>query len=275
MIAGQKMAASMRLGPVTEPPFDQEHTDELLREATRIVTESSRSGLTLRVFGGAAVALHSPRGAESFRAANRQIADLDFVCASRNRRGLEGFMSDAGYEANATFNAYNGKSRHLYLRREGRHRWQVDVFFDEVRMCHVVDYRDRLDRDQPTVPLAELLLQKLQIVQLNRKDLLDVAVLLADHPLGHDDGDCINRSVFSAVLGDDWGFYRTVTGNLARMGELIRGEQVGFEVPAVVAQRLEEFSELAESSPKSLRWRLRARVGERVRWYEEVEEVVR
>lgn len=275
MIGELKVASLMQVPAATEQPFDPELTEELLIEAARIVTGSSRDGLTLRVMGGAAVALHAAGGTELFRLTGRQIADLDFVCSSRNRRGLQAFMSEAGYEPNATFNAYNGKTRHLYHRREGAHRWQVDVFFDQVRMCHLVDYRDRLDQDRPTVPLAELLLQKLQIVDLNRKDVVDVAALLSEHALADDDADHINRTVLAAILGDDWGFYRTVTGNLARLAELFRRDQLGVSVAGVVPERLDELSRLAEEAPKNRRWRLRARVGERVRWYQVVEEVVR
>jgi len=275
MSAEPKVATRKNMAQPAERPFDQELTKELLDQASRLVTASSDAGLTMRLFGGAAVALHSAGGAETFRAANRQIADLDFVCSSRNRRGLERFMTEAGYEANKTFNAYNGKTRHLYQRREGLHPWQVDVFFDEVRMCHTIDYRERLDLDLPTVPLAELLLQKLQIRDLNRKDVVDLVVLLGDHALADDDADNISRVVLASVLGDDWGFHRTFIGNVARVGELIRGDQVGMPVPAVVLDRLEQLSQLAAGAPKTRRWRLRARIGERVRWYEEVEEVVR
>ena len=159
-------------------------------------------------------------------------------------------------------------------------------------MRHSFVFRDRLNVSRPTLPLAELLLTKLQIVKINRKDLLDALILLASHPLadasdgageGADSGAAINVGRIVGLTSADWGWWRTVTGNLTRLrtyvetelgpNELDTGAPLRFDPGAQLGALADAIEAAPKSTPKSTKWRLRARVGDRVTWYEEPEEV--
>jgi hypothetical protein len=143
-------------------------------------------------------------------------------------------------------------------------------------MCHVIDYAGRLEVDSPTVPLAELLLQKLQIVQTNEKDIQDTIILLAEHDLGKGDKDVINGDYVAKVLANDWGFYYTVTANLVKIKEFLdKYDALSKSQKAVVNQRIDVLRERIEKEPKSFQWKMRAKVGPSVKYYNMVEEVQR
>ena len=93
----------------------------------------------------------------------------------------------------------------------------VDVFYEKLDFCHAIPLEDRLQVDAPTLPLAELLLGKLQIVKITEKDLVDMIALLLEHRLGDGDGDTINAARIAKLCAEDWGLWRTTTMNLEKL----------------------------------------------------------
>jgi hypothetical protein len=140
-------------------------------------------------------------------------------------------------------------------------------------MCHNIDFRQRLDIDPLTVPLADLLLTKLQVVQLNLKDNQDLVTLLADHPLGDGNNETIETARLVSLLGADWGFEHTVRLNLV----VVRDSLATFDLPSgmadQVSERICEIVTALDRGKKSIGWKSRSVVGERVRWYELPEDV--
>jgi hypothetical protein len=177
-----------------------------------------------------------------------------------------------GYLPDQFFNGLHGATRLYYQEPAGR--WSIDIVIDELVMSHKLDLHDRLDRPSPTITLADLLLTKLQVWEINRKDLGDTVCLLADHAVTEDDtdGDGIGLPRLRAVLGKDWGFCHTVERNLRKVGELWSQEPLTAPVHDVATQ-VTALLQAIEAAPKSRAWRLRSRLGERVRWYETPEEV--
>jgi hypothetical protein len=169
------------------------------------------------------------------------------------------------------FNAVNGKERMLFHDLE--HGRQVDVFVGSFRMCHEIPFADRLKPGESTVPLAELLLTKLQIVELNEKDVRDTVLLFHGHEVADHDDDAVNGDRIAELCGADWGLWRTITANLARCRELLPDYPLPESDRKRVSKRLSALLERIEEAPKSRGWRLRAKVGERKRWYDLPEEV--
>ena len=240
-------------------------------EARRIIAEAEGRGLVLRLFGGLAVAVHSPSAGH--RGLERSYLDLDFVSSERRGFRLEPFFAELGYEANRAFNLYNGDRRLLFY--DGAQQRQVDVFLGTFTMCHTIPIADRLAVEGITLPLAELLLTKLQIVEMNEKDTRDVAALLLDHPLGATDAEAVNLPRLEALCGDDWGLWKTVSLSLDKVEQSIAALDLEPPARTTVLDRVGELRRALDGAPKTMRWRLRARVGERVRWYELPEEVRR
>ncbi|MCS7050068.1 MAG: hypothetical protein NZL87_00470 [Thermomicrobium sp.] len=238
-------------------------------EVRRILEAAAEREVTLRVLGGVAVYLHSPSA--THRALQRSYRDADFVGLSAQKRGIEALFVDLGYQADREFNTLHGHQRLFFW--DPNHERQVDVFLDQLRMCHTLDLRQRLALDRETLPLADLLLTKLQIWEANEKDLVDIVALLHDHPLGYGDEETIDLRRIIDILANDWGWYRTAKENVERVRMLILERELSEEF--VSLRRLEELWRAVEEAPKSRSWKLRAVVGERKRWYELPEEVRR
>ena len=197
----------------------------------------------------------------------REYQDLDFATSKKSAGDLQKLLRDIGYEPHLGFNAMNGRERLLFY--DDPNQRQVDVFVSSFRMCHEIPLEKRLTVDDDTVPLAELLLTKLQIVELNEKDVRDTIALLLEHEVTDDDRG-VNASRVASLCADDWGLWRTISHNLERLGEHVGDYDVDADA---VSSRVSLILERIEVEPKSRSWRLRAKIGERKRWYELPEEV--
>jgi hypothetical protein len=238
-------------------------------EALRLVELAASRGVPLRVIGGVAVALHAQ--GELHPALRRSYGDIDLVAPRKgDRRTLE-LLVDAGYESNERFNSMSGVHDRL-VAYDTVHRRQLDVFVGAFKMCHVVPF-DRFDADSPTVPLAELLLTKLQIVRLNAKDVQDVAAILLEHPVGEHDQETVNGARVAQLCAADWGLWRTTRGSIESLGEAFARLPLEDTERQLLQERLAALWERVEREPKSMRFKARARVGDRTRWYEEPDEI--
>jgi hypothetical protein len=237
-----------------------------LEEAVRICEAAADERITVRLAGGLAIQYLTPEFPP--RGGDRQ--DLDLATLSGDRRQLTRFLAGRGYVGDKNFNALYGHKQ-LFFQSADTGR-SLDVLVDRLHMCHTVEFKDRLRRMPVTLDVSDLLLTKLQIVELNEKDAQDVLYLCSAYPVR--DGDepgTIGLDRIRPIVGNDWGWWRTITLNLERITTLAdgAGRQLvpeGGKHSAI--DQLSVLSEAVHTAPKSLRWKARAKVGERVRWYE-------
>jgi hypothetical protein len=242
--------------------------EDIVSEGERLLGIADQEGVPLRLLGGVAVRLKAPDVPPSLA---REYKDIDFAVTKKGSGAADKLLRAAGYEPNVAFNAMHARERGLYY--DEVHGRQVDLFINAFRMCHEIPLGDRLEVETRTVPLAELILTKLQIIELNEKDIRDTVLLFHGHPIAdHDDG-AVNGAHIAALCADDWGLWRTITANLERC----RGHVADYELPAEDRARIEasfdQLLERIEAEPKSRGWRRRAKVGDKKRWYELPEEV--
>ncbi len=248
---------------------------EYVAEAKAIIEEADRRGLHLRLLGALAVIHQCPNHVWLLERTNRILTDLDFMGYDREIRDVEGMFADLGYRVlggrGVTMDVWVG--RRIFEDPEGRRR-RVDVFLDKLEFCHPIDLRGRLELDPVTVPLTDLLLEKLQIVEINEKDLKDLVVLFLEHPVTDREAPgSFDASYVVDLLSKDWGFYYTVSLNLDRIRRYMRTiPDLDDGQRALVEERIDHLWRMVEAAPKSTRWKLRARVGPRKRWYNEVGE---
>jgi hypothetical protein len=240
--------------------------EDTIAEAERVADAARSKGVGVKLLGGAGVHLHSPSSHHA--PLKRKYGDLDYVISSKDRKAALAFFPAIGYEANDRFNLMQG-DRRLYF-YDGNNGKQVDVFIDVIRMSHVIDLRGRLGHSGPCASPSDLFLSKLQIYEVNKKDLVDVTALVLDHPIKSDDDEGIDANYVARLAADDWGLYRTLQINLGKLRHTVDELDVDRHV---VSTRLDELWTAVESQPKPLKWRVRAQVGDRVRWYELPEEV--
>lgn len=239
-------------------------------EAERLVDGLADQGRTARLIGGLAIAQHRHGGIPD--ALVRDYGDIDVVVPPGPSAPFREAMEALGYVPNKRFNNLRGDRRMLfYDEPNGR---QVDVFVGRFDMCHGIDLRSRLDTGTRTLFPTDVLLTKLQVVEINRKDQLDAVTLLLTHDVvgGGDGADAIETGRLVEVTAADWGWFTTLTDNLRRLPELA-GEVLDAPAAATVGERVAAVLDAVESAPKSLKWKARAKVGRKVKWYELPEEV--
>lgn len=237
--------------------------EDIIEEVRRLVAAATVADVRLRVLGGVAIAIRCPGASQPPLA--RRYGDIDTVSRGSDRRKLGRFLQAQGYQPLERLNAVYGKTRLFY--RDPQQNRRLDVFLDRFEMCHDVDLRRRLELPGPTLPLADLLVSKLQVVETTEKDLSDISALLNDHDLTEDD-EGINVAYLARLAGNDWGLWQTIR-LVAERARKFAAEGPGLEAAAERAGRL---LDLLAAAPKSRKWAMRARVGERVRWYKLPEE---
>jgi hypothetical protein len=239
--------------------------EDLLAEASRIL--DATTDVPLRLLGGAAIAL-SADGAPLLR---REYNDMDFVTAAGRGPEVVRAFDRLGYVGDQRFNGLNGHRRLLFVDTGNERR--VDVFVAKFQMCHAIPLAKRLTLNARTIPLADLLLTKLQIFALNEKDQRDIVNLLHAHAFIDGDAGGIDAGYVAKLLASDWGLWRTSTLNIERVRVGLAQYALAPAQAEVVRARLDELRSRIDEEPKSTKWKVRARVGDRVKWYEEPEEV--
>jgi hypothetical protein len=245
-------------------------------EAEKLVERAQAKGVMIRILGSTAFRIHSPEYVAIHESMDRPLTDIDFMAYSKQDRQLEAFFVAEGYSAVvAALTPELFATRRIYTHpTNGIH---IDVFLDDLSMCHKVSFRNRLEVDSPTIPLAELVLEKTQIVQLADKDIKDMLILLAAHPVGDHDKETINGKYIADVLSKDWGFYYTNKLNLAKIRNGLTVHQKLFPEKDAknIEARILALTQMIEDAPKSLKWKTRAAIGPKIKWYNDVDEVER
>lgn len=242
-----------------------------VEEATRVLELAENNGVVLRLLGGVAFYLRCP----SARGGNlaRSYGDIDLIGHVRQSPEIKRLFGELGYLPRERFNAMHSGRRLIFT--DSAQQRRVDVFLDVFEMCHKFDLKERMEIDRQTIPLADLLATKLQIIQTNEKDIGDVICLLVDHEVGGTDlRDTVNGEYLARLCSEDWGIYKTFTMKLAMLAVVVEKRDLKEPERGLVTKRIEQLSVAIERAPKSLAWKMRAAIGERVRWYELPEEDV-
>ena len=267
----------------TGPPLP----DELfIEDAIKIVSEADKKGIVLRVLGALAIRIHSMDYADLHRKLGRlgrgkqTFSDIDFIAYGKQRNKIRDFFErDMGYVADKyIMYSIMGKKRHIYYHPKGY--YYIDVFFDKLEFSHDIPFRGRLELDKPTIPLADLVLEKIQIHEINEKDIKDLIVLLRAHEIGEvDEKETINAKYIAKILADDWGFWYDATQNLQKVKFFAKKYYEENLIDDVtlndVIAKIDRIIEIVEKEPKTKKWKKRAKIGVKKKWYREVEEIIR
>ncbi len=253
-----------------------------LEEAESIIAAAKERGIQLRLLGAIAVIKHCPAFIWLHEATRRELTDIDFMAYSKQQREIRDLLATLGYTVKGgggggvTMEVWTG--REIYVDPRGQ-RHSVDVFYDKLDFCHPIEFKGRLEVDSPTIPLSDIVLEKLQIVEINEKDLKDLMIMFLEHPVSVA-GDAGREEVDGAYIADrfgrDWGFYYTASLNFDKiLSFLPRYHPFTPEHRETIASRIAELREAIERKPKSTAWKMRARIGPRKKWYRDVAEEYR
>lgn len=241
---------------------------EITAEARRLIDAACAQDITIRLLGGLAIHEHTP---SRHPALVREFKDIDLITTKREGSRVGDFLGRMGYEPDEQFNALNGHRRLLFY--DIAHGRQLDVFVGSFEMCHGLPLIDRLDVHPTAIPLAELLLTKLQVAEINEKDEIDIVSILLHHDVGDNDGTTINGHRVAFLCAADWGLWRTTKMNVERL-HIRTGDILETATDRdLVLERLGRLWQYIEAEPKPRRWKMRNRIGDKIRWYEQPEEV--
>jgi hypothetical protein len=237
-------------------------------EAKRVVDEATSRGIVLRLFGGVAVRFHCPSA--THRSLQRSYPDLDFFGTGKQSRMIKKLLLDLGYEPNQRFNALHGATRLIF--EDSKNQRVVDIFLDVFKMCHTLYFGDRLTLDDYTLPISDLLLTKLQVVEINEKDVRDLIAILNDHDvidqINSGDKEVIDAKYVLGLCADNWGLCKTISLTLGKVLTFLPKYEMEPEAKQMLESRINKLLHAIETVPKSFRWKLRDKVGEKKRWYD-------
>jgi len=246
-----------------------------VEEAQRIVDAGRRDDITLRIMGATAIKIHCPRFSSLQESLAREISDIDLMAYSSQKDEIINLLLRLGYKFDRR-SLMMMRYFNRYIFDDPVNNRHVDVFFDKLEMCHTIDFKDRLEVDYPTISLADLLLEKLQIVKIAEKDVKDCIILIREHDVGEGDEETVNMKYISNILSKDWGFYYTSKLNLGKIKTLLKNyDAIKPSDRSDILQKIGLLEVEIEKAPKSMRWKMREKIGPKQKWYREVEEVER
>ena len=253
-------------------PQDPAERERFEREVQRILKAAEEASVTLRLLGSLAFQIHCPRFGYLQAEMGRAYTDIDLAAYGRQSKQVSALLPTLGYTEDREIFVVTEGNRSIF--ENSLNHLHVDVFYEKLDFSHVIPWDGRLEADTLTIPLAELLLEKMQIVRINEKDIIDTILLLLEHPLGESDRETVHLGRVAELCSEDWGLWRTVTMNLDKVRRLSQSyPQLTAEQKQHIVAQVDTTVARIESQPKSLAWRLRARVGDRVKWYRDVDEV--
>jgi hypothetical protein len=253
-------------------------TEVFLEEGRRIVDEATKRGISLRLLGGVAIRLHCAEHLDFAKRLARlgegeqEYTDLDFMSYSKFRKKMKDFFQELGYARRRPTMSSAATQRQIYFHPKG---WfYVDVFYDKLLAAnHPLDFRGRLDIDSPTITPTDMLLEKVQIVFPDQKDVKDTMLLIRAHEISQqEEKNKINAKHIASRLAADWGFWYTVTTNLKGLTQYIEeDEKLTADEKQDLVSKIDALLTGIESEPKSTGWKMRAVIGTRRKWYNPVE----
>jgi hypothetical protein len=253
-------------------------TEVFIEEGKRIVDEATRRGIPLRLLGGVAIRFHCVEFLDFARSLVRlgegqqEYTDLDFMTYSKFRKKMKDFFAELGYSKRPPTMSSAATQRQIYFHPKG---WfYVDVFYDKLLAAnHPLDFRGRLDLDSPTITPTDMLLEKVQIVFPDEKDVKDAMLLLRAHEISQqEEKNKINARFIAGKLASDWGFWYTVTTNLKGLKQYVSGDQrLSSDNKQDLTSKVDALLATIEDESKSTGWKMRAVMGTKRRWYNPVE----
>jgi len=247
---------------------------DFLEEVHRITDAAKSEGVLLRLLGALAFHIHCPKFSYIQNLLGRTFTDIDFASYRKETPKINALFAELGYQYDARVRALFG-SRLIFYDTSGTNR-HCDVFLDKLEFCHDIVFQDRLEVDDPTIPLAELLLEKMQIIKLNEKDAIDTIMLLREHQVGGSDDDMINADYLAQLTARDWGLWKTFTTNLENVRRAAEAvEKLPDDDRKDVVSKITTLRGRIDQEPKTRGWKMRSQIGERRKWYRDVDELVR
>jgi len=243
-----------------------------VKQAELILDEANKLGITMRLLGAIAFHMKCPNYRYFHKEAKRGFTDVDFIAYLEQSNEIDKLFKSLGYQKDRNLDSVPGIRRAIFYSNE--QQWHSDVFYDVLDFCHEINFKGRLELDYPTISLADLMLEKMQIVQINEKDIVDTLMLLREHDIGANDRETINLEYLSDLMKSDWGLWKTFTNNLNLVQTKINTYKFLKDDDITnIKNKIYKIIKRIESEPKTVSWKLRNKIGTRIKWYKDVDDI--
>ena len=268
-------------------------TEVFIQESQEIVEKAKKEGIILRILGGLSIAIHCQKHKEFAKKLGRigtgvvkgqEYSDIDYIAYRNQRKQIKELFEKLGYVKRKATLSTAASERQIYYHPKG---WfYVDVFFDRLLVAnHPIDFRGRLELDYPTITVTDMLLEKIQMWEaFSIKDLKDCLLLLKAHEISEkSEKEIIDVIYIARLLAQDWGFWYTATTNLKKLRKFvvdldklgreaqINPKQINKKDREEIVEKIDKLLEMIEKEPKSFKWKMRAKIGTKKKWYNPVE----
>ncbi len=251
----------------------QKQEEKFLEILDVLMEKATEFNVTMRVIGSIAFRIKAPEYKHIQYKNQRFLTDVDFVTYGKHITRVQDMFFDLGWTENQNvLRLFGDKRRIFYHPDQDIHS---DIFIDKLRFCHPINFKKRLELDYPTISLVDLLLEKLQIVKINKKDLVDIMLLIRKYPISHQpQKDAVNIEHLAKICAGNWGWWKTATLNLDKVLQFA-DSYLQEEDAKIVVERINTIIDTIQTRRKTICWKLRNMIGEKMKWYNEVEEVQR
>jgi hypothetical protein len=231
-----------------------------------ILDAAKQRNITMVILGALAFRIHCPKFKHMIYQASRSLTDLDFAGYMKDADRISALLAELGYQELLTVRTYFGGRRRMF--ENPKTGMKSDLFIDGLYMCHDINFKGRLNLDYPTLSLVDLLLEKMQMVELDAKDVIDTIALIREHEIGSNDKETINTEYLSSLCASDWGLWMTVTTNLNKVRtHLAQFDAATDEEKKDVERKITQILEIIDKTPKTTGWKMRAKIGTKKKWY--------
>lgn len=242
---------------------------ELKNLVQEIFDDSQKIGFSVRLTGGVAIRSHCERYDYLFENFNRKYEDIDFVCLNKEEENVKQYFINKNYALNQEVYIYSEGGRLIF--ENNKTKSKIEVFIDELDFCHLINLRKRFLIDYPTISLTDLLLSKMQIIDISERDFIDITILIIEHNIClSEESEKINANYIAKLLSNDWGFYYTFETNIKKVTEFVKNSILPNNIKLDVNNKLEHLKLIISNEEKTITWKMRSVVGSKVKWYKEV-----
>ena len=260
--------------------------DEFIKEALNIVSKAKEKNIVLRIVGSLAIRLYAENNEiakaiykKRFEKPEQTFADLDLIGYRKQRGDIEKFFTGLQYQPDRMINRLFGDRRLIFYHPTGH--FSLDIFFNKLEFSHNVMLGEklgegRLDLCFPSITPADTVLGKLQINQINKKDIIDLMTIFFLKEIGSDEYS-INGPHVARTLSKDWGFWYDATNNLDKLrhiaGDMLRNNDISESTYSTILERVDKLLQIIEKEPKTDGWIKRSHTGTKKPWYTEVSDI--
>lgn len=241
----------------------------LLDVAVSVINTLAARRIVARLFGGLSIEVIAPW--KDIFGIDRPVKDIDIIVPRSSMITAMDVLSIDGWKMNGRNQRIN--SGILVCAIDNTSGTRLDMYADPVILNQTLYFGQRLRILEKTLTPVDLLISKLQIVNITDRDLDDICALAGGCQVAAvDSPSTLNAERLKIICSNSWALQYTSIGNLdAAERRAGTHRDIQEERLARILQNVSLLRNICTDCPKSWTWRLRAKIGPLLPWYEQID----